>query len=99
VNAIDAYLAERLTAGGTQETAAPYRGLAPDSRLFLTRCGKPMRIVPCGPIGQHLICKEIHEIYRRILGYGELCGINTAFGRRIAAQIASSTRRQTGGDR
>jgi hypothetical protein len=85
VRAIDAYLDERLGNSGYSTTGAPYRGLAPCSRLFLTREGKPMRVVLAGPGGQHQVCKEIHEIFRRILAYGGMSGMNTASARRIAA--------------
>lgn len=90
VRAIDAYLDERLGISTHPTGGASYRGLAPCSRLFLTREGKPMRVVLAGPGGQHQVCKEIHEIFRRILAYGGMSGVNTASARRIAAHALRS---------
>jgi len=84
--AIDAYLAERQAHGmGTQPESA-FRGLQPASRLFLSRGGSAMQVRRAGPACQHLVCKEIHEIYRRIFACCGLPGVNTAFARRLPAQ-------------
>ncbi|WP_256081545.1 hypothetical protein [Massilia sp. YIM B04103] len=83
--AIDAYLAERLRKGWGTHPQASYRGLAPGSRLFLSRKGQAMRIRQNGGATQQLLCKEIHEIYRRIFGYGGMPGIRTSCARRMAA--------------
>jgi len=83
--AIDAYLAERVANGlGTHQSPA-FRGLFPQSRLFLARSGMPLQVKCAGAGSPHLVCKEIHEIYRRIFAYGGLPGVNTAYARRVAA--------------
>ena len=84
--AIDGYLSERIAHGIGTHTGSSYRGLQPDSRLFLSRSGRAMQLRMNGAVGQHLVCKEIHEIYRRIFAYSGLTGINTALARRTAAQ-------------
>lgn len=84
--AIDAYLLCRRAEGIATHQSASYRGLQPDSRLFLSRAGTSMAIKRSGSGYQHLICKEIHEIYRRIFAYGGHSGINTALARRLAAR-------------
>ena len=45
-----------------------------------------MTVKRSGPGSQHLVCKEIHEIYRRIFAHGGHSGINTAMARRLAAR-------------
>jgi integrase len=85
-SAIDAYLSERQSSGMGTHAEATYRGLQPQSRLFLSRSGTPMQIRKAGAACQHLVCKEIHEIYRRIFAYSGRPGINTASARRLAAQ-------------
>lgn len=85
VTAIDAYLAQRCTAPQAIGTKQHFRGLPPASKLFLSRTGEPFALKRSGPDGQHLVCKEIHEIYRRIFAHGGHCGLNTAAARRIAA--------------
>lgn len=83
--AIDAYLARRRADGMAIHHLPSYRGLQPDSRLFLSRTGKSMAVKRSGPGSPHLVCKEIHEIYRRIFAHGGHSGINTAVARRLAA--------------
>lgn len=83
--AIDAYLDRRRTDRMATHELTSYRGLQPDSRLFLSRTGKPMAVKRSGPGSPHLVCKEIHEIYRRIFAHGGHSGINTAMARRLAA--------------
>jgi predicted transcriptional regulator len=83
--AMDAYLALRRIDRMAIHDRSSYRGLHPNSRLFLTRTGKPMVVKRTGPGNQHLVCKEIHEIYRRIFALGGHSGINSAMARRLAA--------------
>lgn len=83
--AIDAYLARRRADGMAIHDEHTYRGLQPHSKLFLSRKGMPMAVKRSGPDSLHLVCKEIHEIYRRIFAYGGHSGINTAMARRLAA--------------
>jgi len=84
--AIDAYLAIRCVERMAIHGESTFRGLDPHSRLFLSRNGNPMTVRRVGPGSQHLVCKEIHEIYRRIFALGGHSGINTAMARRLAAQ-------------
>jgi len=84
--AIDAYLVLRRAEGMATHDKPYYRGLQPHSRLFLSRDGKPMTVKRSGPGAQHQVCKEIHEIYRRIFAHGGHSGINTALARRLAAR-------------
>lgn len=83
--AIDSYLLRRRTEGMAIHEKSSYRGLQPYGRLFLSRSGKSMAVKRAGPGSQHLVCKEIHEIYRRIFAHGGHSGINTAMARRLAA--------------
>ena len=83
--AIDAYLAERHAQGQGAHDDCSFRGLHPRSRLFLTRAGDAMVVKRTGSGNQHLVCKEIHEIFRRIFAYGGVPGVNAAFARRLAA--------------
>lgn len=84
--AIDAYLALRRAEGMATHDKSSFRDLQPHSRLFLSRDGKPMAVKRSGPGSQHLVCKEIHEIYRRIFAHAGHSGINTAMARRLAAR-------------
>jgi len=84
--AIDTYLVLRRAQGMAAHNQSSYRGLLPHSRLFLSRNGKPMAVKRSGPGSQHLVCKEIHEIYRRIFAHSGHSGINTAMARRLAAR-------------
>jgi len=84
--AIDAYLVLRHAEGMATHDKPYYRGLQPHSRLFLSRDGKPMTVKRSGPGAQNQVCKEIHEIYRRIFAHGGHSGINTAMARRLAAR-------------
>jgi len=86
IAAIDAYLALRRTEDKATHDPSSYRSLQPHSRLFLSRDGNPMTVKRSGPGSQHLVCKEIHEIYRRIFAHGGHSGINTAMARRLAAR-------------
>ncbi len=83
--AIDTYLLRRRIEGMGIHENSSYRGLQPCGRLFLSRTGKSMAVKRSGPGSQHLVCKEIHEIYRRIFAHGGHSGINTAVARRLAA--------------
>lgn len=83
--AIDAYLVRRRAEGMAFHDKSSYRGLPPHSRLFLSRSGMPMAVKRSGPGLKHLVCKEIHEIYRRIFATIGHSGINTAMARRLAA--------------
>lgn len=85
VAALDAYLERRRKEQMGVHAAPSFRCLDPQSRLFLSRAGQPLAVKPYRTGQHHLVCKEIHEIYRRIFSYVGLTGINTALARRLAA--------------
>ena len=87
VAAIDEYLVERLRNGQGAGRSGAYRGLAPDSRLFLTAEGEPMAVHAevCGGGLQHK-CRSVLEIYRRIFRKAGLPGISALSARRTMAR-------------
>ena len=84
-SAIDAYLAERAGAGRNSMEAASHRGLDPASRLFLSRDGRAFQVLRTQGGTRQAVCKEIHDIYRRIFSHAGLAGVHTACARRMAA--------------
>ncbi len=95
ISAIDDYLADRLRHGfGTAAvaTSAPapapacYRGLDPQSRLFLTESGAPFDIVSYGEAGQtRFLCRGILDTYRKIFRRIGLEGLSALNARRTVA--------------
>lgn len=85
IAAIDAYLAERVDAGLRAQEAASFRGLDPSSALFLSRFGRRFQVRRGQDHTTQAVCKEIHDIYRRIFSHAGLTGIHTACARRMAA--------------
>jgi len=87
VAAIDEYLVERVRNGQGAGRSGAYRGLAPDSRLFLTAEGEPMAVHAevCGGGLQHK-CRSVLEIYRRIFRKGGLPGVSALSARRTVAR-------------
>lgn len=81
--ALDAYFQERCDGGHGLGTPDCYRGLSPDSRLFLSPCGEPYRIVPNnGEPGQNrFVCRALLEIYRKLFRYAELKGLSAQSAR------------------
>lgn len=77
------YLQERIaqklgTWGGTT-----YRGLDPESRLFLSAAGEGFRIAPYGNEGQRrFLCRAILETYGKLFRYSELKGVTALSVRR-----------------
>ena len=71
--ALDAYLAERAASAGADADRDRYRGLDPNSRLFLSQSGDGFDIRPYGEEGQHRFrCRAIQETYRKLFRYAEL---------------------------
>jgi integrase len=67
VAAIDAYLAQRLQHREGTGQDKRYRGLDPQSRLFLSPTGQGFEILTYGDNGQRRFrCRAIQETYRRI---------------------------------
>lgn len=71
-DALDAYLAERVARGRGVGADAGYRGLDPDSRLFLSATGTGYTITPYGAPGQHRFeCRAIWHHYRKLFRHAE----------------------------
>jgi hypothetical protein len=59
-----------------------YRGLDPDSRLFLGPAGEPYQITPNGEPGQKRhVCRAVLEIYRKLFRYADIKGLSTQSAR------------------
>lgn len=83
---IDRYLAERVRRGFGTHGHASYRGLDPDSRLFLTELGAPFDIVSSGT-GRHarLLCRGVFDAYQKIFRRIGLPGVSPISVRRMVA--------------
>lgn len=77
------YLQERLTQKLGVLTGDVYRGLDPDSRLFLSVTGEGFKIMPYGNDGQRrFLCRPILETYSKLFRYSELEGVSALSVRR-----------------
>ena len=77
------YLQERLTQQLGVHTQDAYRGLDPDSRLFLSAMGEGFKITPYGKNGQRrFLCRPILETYSKLFRYSELQGVTALSARR-----------------
>jgi integrase len=77
------YLQERLALKLGICTADAYRGLDPDSRLFLSAAGEGFKITPYGKEGQRrFLCRPILETYGKLFRYSELEGVTALSVRR-----------------
>lgn len=85
-DAIDAYLVERLRRGLGTSGGSDFRGLDPDSRLFMTKDGRPFAVKARGPHDPRPICPVVVAICRRILTRAGLQGVTTHALRRQLAQ-------------
>lgn len=84
--AIDRYLAERVDQLPASPLHAPYRGLDPQSRLFLTEKGAPFEIHSHGAQGQmRFLCRGILDTYRKIFRRIGLPGVSALSVRRTVA--------------
>lgn len=81
--ALDTYFQERCDLGHGLGTSGFYRGLRPDSRLFLSPCGEPYRIAPNnGEPGQNrFVCRALLEIYRKLFRYAGVKGLSAQSAR------------------
>ena len=79
-DALAAYFRERLHSGHGLGEPDCYRGLDPESRLFLSPGGEPYKIAPNnGAPGQNrYVCRALLEIYRKLFRYAELKGLRSA---------------------
>lgn len=83
---IDVYLSERLQRGFGTGNPARFRGLDPDSRLFLTEAGLPFDIVSHGKEGQaRFLCRGMLDTYRKIFRRIGLPGVSALSVRRTVA--------------
>ena len=87
VAAVDAYLEERARRGQGTKNRTKYRGLDPDSRLFLTGDGHelPIRVRAMGDRRQYR-CGVLLDIYRRIFARAGLKGVSALSARRTIAE-------------
>ena len=90
VAAVDAYLEERVRRRHGTSKATTYRGLDPDSRLFLTGDGRemPVKVRAVGNRRHHL-CDVIHDIYRKTFARAGLKGVSALCARRTIAKKLS----------
>ena len=73
--ALDVYLRVRIDSRHGLGNPSRFRGLEPDSRLFLNAEGEGFRITHYGAPGQHrFLCRPILEIYRKVFRYADLAG-------------------------
>lgn len=81
--ALDTYFQERYDCGHGLGAPSSYRGLNPDSRLFLSSSGEPYRIVSNnGEPGQNrFVCCALLEIYRKLFRYAEIKGLSAQSAR------------------
>ena len=87
VAAVDAYLEERVRRGQGTKDLTKYRGLDPDSRLFLTGNGHelPIKVRAMGDRRQYR-CGVLLDIYRRIFARAGLKGVSALSARRTIAE-------------
>jgi len=87
VAAIDAYLEERVRRGQGTKNPTTYRGLDPESKLFLTGDGHamPIKVRSLGN-RRHYRCGVILDIYRRIFARAGLKGVSALSARRTIAE-------------
>ena len=80
------YLQERAEQGLGLGDAGRYRGLAPDSRLFLSAAGAGFDITPYGAGTQkRYLCRAILEAYRKLFRQAELKGVTSLSARHTVA--------------
>ncbi|MDB5924553.1 MAG: site-specific integrase [Betaproteobacteria bacterium] len=83
---IDNYLTERVRHSFGTSNQAGYRGLDPQSPLFLRETGEPFDIVTHRDQGQmRFLCRGIHDTYRKIFRRTGLCGVSALTVRRTVA--------------
>lgn len=77
------YLQERLDQELGVRAVDAYRGLDPDSPLFLSATGEGFKITPYGKEGQRrFLCRSILETYSKLFRYSELQGVTALSARR-----------------
>jgi integrase len=82
VKALDDYLAERLQAGHGMGGDGRWRGLDPDSALFLDERGRGYPITSNGAEGQNrFVCRPLLEVYRKVFRQADIPGLCTQSAR------------------
>lgn len=85
-DAINAYLAERLPQESDCVVWPPFRGLDPNSRLFLNDGGGPFEIVSNGEAGaQRYLCRGMLDVFRKLFRRTGLRGMSALQVRRTLA--------------
>jgi integrase len=80
--ALEGYLGQRFESGHGLGKRGLYRGLDPDSRLFLSHDGSPYPISTAGQPGQNRhLCRPLLEIYRKLFRYAGIEGLSTQSAR------------------
>jgi len=84
--AMDIYLQERLERGLGLGSSGQFRGLDPQSRLFLSAKGEGFRVTPYGQPGQRrFLCRPILETLTKLFRYGGLQDVSALSARRALA--------------
>lgn len=84
--ALDTCLAARVTSGQGLGMPGAFRGLDPDSRLFLSSTGAGFTITPYGEPGQHRFeCRAIWHHYRMLFRYAEQTQVTALTARHTVA--------------
>lgn len=84
--AVDAYLVERVDRLEGLGAEGRYRGLSPDSRLFMSATGRGFEITSYGAEGQRRFrCPSILETYRKLFRYAEFEHITALSARHTVA--------------
>lgn len=74
-DALSVYLRVRLESRQGLGPTPSFRGLDPESRLFLTATGNGFQITPYGAPGQQrFLCRPILETYRKLFRYADVEG-------------------------
>lgn len=80
------YLQERVELGHGLGEAGFYRGLRPDSRLFLSAAGAGFDITPYGTGAQkRYLCRAVLEAYRKLFRHADLRGVTSLSARHTVA--------------
>lgn len=80
------YLQERLASNLGVHPTGSYRGLDPESRLFLSITGEGFKITPYGKDGQlRFLCRPILETYDKLFRYAEIKDVSARSARRTVA--------------
>jgi integrase len=79
---LGAYIGERVAGAHGVGTSPGWRGLDPDSPLFLDPEGQPYAVTPNGDAGQcRQVCRAILEIYRKIFRNADIADLSAQSAR------------------